>query len=277
MVEEDRAYYDYYYPPADFFPQPAQAPKQSHTQSQNHTIHRRAFGSSGYEDPPVEEQEEERQAQPLTKGSRVLRRGRGNRPLQQEEEGKGEDERVERSQHKIVSRQGGRGHRGTAAGQRLRQTPSDHEYLSSQAGEQPFYDSEQSHDQFTPEYERYGDFETQEPAVKKPTRSIKYRVKTFNDEQNSDEISMDESDEVNRRGPKLIKFKQKKPSERMAAQIQSSEKDDKNDIIDLYTPKNTQITSKIDILKPYKGFSQPEFFQGPQWKYIRQSTNQNSK
>lgn len=30
-------------------------------------------------------------------------------------------------------------------------------------------------------------------------------------------------------------------------------------------------------MKPYKGFEQPEFYQGPQWKFIRQSTNQNSK
>lgn len=54
----------------------------------------------------------------------------------------------------------------------------------------------------------------------KNTPSIKYRLKTFDDDIDSD-LSFDENssnpDRNNtRKGPKLIKFKQKKPSERLA-------------------------------------------------------------
>lgn len=31
------------------------------------------------------------------------------------------------------------------------------------------------------------------------------------------------------------------------------------------------------MLKPYAGFETIDFYQGPQWKFVRQSTNQNSK
>ena len=54
--------------------------------------------------------------------------------------------------------------------------------------------------------------------------------------------------------------------------------DNKNQQLDIYTPLNTQkYTNRIEILRPYPGFELPEFYQGPQWKFVRQSTNQNSK
>lgn len=200
--------------------------------------------------------------------------------------------------HKIVSRQGGRGQRGyngpqntQARGGKL-QPYVDEDFPHTQPSGRPrvsepepsykvfhypndnYYDSEQSHNH-VPDYERYGDYgdetgQVYQPMPKKGTHTIKYRLKTFDDEHDSD-VSLDETDSNTdhqvRRGPKLIKFKQKKPSERLS-QLKA-EKDDKNDILDLYTPQNTQKTTRIEILKPYKGFEKPEFFQGPQWKYIR--------
>lgn len=89
------------------------------------------------------------------------------------------------------------------------------------------------------------DYSTQYP--KRPSNGIKYRLKTFDDEIESD-MSFDENasgDNV-RRGPKLIKFKQKKPSERLALSQLKSEQSDKNEILDIYTPLNTQTnTNKI--------------------------------
>jgi hypothetical protein len=87
-----------------------------------------------------------------------------------------------------------------------------------------------------PEYDRYGDFGDEKvyQPIPKKGNSIQYRLKTFDDEQDS-EASQEDMDPQKRRGPKLIKFKQKKPSERLANQLKS-EKDDKSDILDLYTP-----------------------------------------
>lgn len=42
-----------------------------------------------------------------------------------------------------------------------------------------------------------------------------------------------------RRGPKLIKFKQKKPSERLALSQLKSEQSEANETLDIYTPLNT--------------------------------------
>jgi hypothetical protein len=72
-----------------------------------------------------------------------------------------------------------------------------------------------------------------------------------------------------RRAPRLIKFKSRRERE---GERQSQELAE-----DEYTPKNTQATSKIRILKPYSGFEQPQFYQGPSWKFLRQSTKQNSQ
>jgi hypothetical protein len=47
--------------------------------------------------------------------------------------------------------------------------------------------------------------------------------------------------------------------------------------LDIYTPKNTQDKTQLKILRPYNNLNMPEFYQGPQWKFVRQSTNQNSK
>lgn len=88
-----------------------------------------------------------------------------------------------------------------------------------------YYDSEsQSHYENVPEYERFGDFEEETysgdqvmPQQKKqPQHKIKYRLKTFDDDQDSDASQENNTGESGRRGPKLIKFKQKKPSERLA-------------------------------------------------------------
>ena len=35
--------------------------------------------------------------------------------------------------------------------------------------------------------------------------------------------------------------------------------------------------SAIKILRGYAGFEEPQFYQGSQWRFVRQSTNQNSK
>lgn len=47
----------------------------------------------------------------------------------------------------------------------------------------------------------------------------------------------------------------------------------------MYTPKVENQTSSqpVRILRPYHGFEQPLFYQGAQWRFVRQSTNQNSK
>ena len=49
--------------------------------------------------------------------------------------------------------------------------------------------------------------------------------------------------------------------------------------IDVYTPKaETAFSSQpVKILRPYAGFDLPLFYQGSQWRFVRQSTNQNSK
>lgn len=92
---------------------------------------------------------------------------------------------------------------------------------------------------YNPEYENYGYYNSQYP--KKTSNGIKYRLKTFDDEIESD-ISFDENnasgDNV-RRGPKLIKFKQKKPSERLALSQLKSEQSEANETLDIYTPLNT--------------------------------------
>ena len=122
-------------------------------------------------------------------------------------------------------------------------------------------DSEHSMDKYAHEYERYGDYED-EVHTKQPMKNIKYQLKTFDDDQESDfSYHSNESKELReRRGPKIIKFKQKKPSERLAnSQLKGSDNDDKNNILDLYTPKNKQNTTNIDILRPYKGFEPLEF------------------
>ena len=79
---------------------------------------------------------------------------------------------------------------------------------------------------------RYGDYGDEEQygqrEEQKNTPNIKYRLKTFDDDQDSDN-SFDANSQKSgrnynqtRRGPKLIKFKQKKPSERLAlSQIKS--------------------------------------------------------
>ena len=77
-------------------------------------------------------------------------------------------------------------------------------------------------------YGDYGDEDGYQQMEKreKNTPNIKYRLKTFDDDIDSD-VSLDDNSSNpdrsnNRRGPKLIKFKQKKPSERLAlSQIKS--------------------------------------------------------
>ena len=71
-------------------------------------------------------------------------------------------------------------------------------------------------------YDEYGDEDGYQQMQKrqKNTPSIRYRLKTFDDDIDSD-ISVDDNnsnpeERDNRRGPKLIRFKQKKPSERLA-------------------------------------------------------------
>ena len=76
-------------------------------------------------------------------------------------------------------------------------------------------------------------------------------MKTFDDD--SDQSSGGETQA--RRGPKIIKFKQKKPSERLALSQLKSEKDDNQEgVEDLFTPQNTQKhTNRVKILRPYMG------------------------
>lgn len=47
----------------------------------------------------------------------------------------------------------------------------------------------------------------------------------------------------------------------------------------MYTPKAEKKSSNsaIKILRGYSGFDEPQFYQGSQWRFVRQSTNQNSK
>lgn len=118
-----------------------------------------------------------------------------------------------------------------------------------------------------PEYLRYGDddYSQQYPKARgKNTPNATYRIKTFDDEEES-ENSFDELREGEdrsghthaRKGPKLIKFKQKKPSERLAlSQIKSEQSADNqnNQNYDAFIPKNKQSTEIIEILRPYKGF-----------------------
>jgi len=49
--------------------------------------------------------------------------------------------------------------------------------------------------------------------------------------------------------------------------------------IDVYTPKAEKKSNNdiIKILRSYSGVEQPQFYQGSQWRFVRQSTNQNSK
>ena len=42
-------------------------------------------------------------------------------------------------------------------------------------------------------------------------------------------------------------------------------------------PKNSQEVKNFEVLRPQKGFEKPEFYQSPSWKFVRISTNQNSK
>jgi starvation-inducible outer membrane lipoprotein len=73
-------------------------------------------------------------------------------------------------------------------------------------------------------------------------------VKSFDDEESASEKSKSyddllsnpdsQSQRQERRGPKIIKFKQKKPSERLALSQLKSEQDDKSDKADIYAPKN---------------------------------------
>mmetsp|Transcript_19524 Transcript_19524/g.30012 ORF Transcript_19524/g.30012 Transcript_19524/m.30012 type:complete len:90 (+) Transcript_19524:1701-1970(+) len=89
---------------------------------------------------------------------------------------------------------------------------------------------------------------------------MKYRLKTFDDD------SEQSSDSPNhRRAPKLIKFKSKRPSEKL-----SKGEDSKNAKLNIYTPEDEQKSQgSIQILKPYAGFSKPDFYQGPRWKFVR--------
>ena len=75
-------------------------------------------------------------------------------------------------------------------------------------------------------------------------------MKTFDDD--SDQSS---GETHARRGPKIIKFKQKKPSERLAlSQLKGEGDENQDNIEDLFTPQNTQKhTSKVKILRPYLG------------------------
>ena len=124
---------------------------------------------------------------------------------------------------------------------------------------QQIIDSDGSFEDVVPEYDRFQDPDSEsmdEIHQKKPPSNIKYRLKTFDDELDSDQSQGEHA----RRGPKLIKFKQKKQSDRINMSHLKGEKDEKSDILDLYTPKNTQHNNKIEIFKPYKGFEKPEFF-----------------
>ena len=89
--------------------------------------------------------------------------------------------------------------------------------------------SQYNSQQYVPEYERYGDYnddgynkQVYSNQSQKPTQNVKYRLKTFDDENDSADRSLDDNDSNGgsehkhvRRGPKLIKFKQKKPDERL--------------------------------------------------------------
>lgn len=106
----------------------------------------------------------------------------------------------------------------------------------------------------------------------KPIHKVNYIQKTFDDEMSDNNSSEGERPMgAHRRGPKIIKFKQKKPSERQTSSNYQNESDENkgSDILDLYTPTNTQDINQIGILKPYAAALKPEFFQGPQWKFVR--------
>ena len=49
-------------------------------------------------------------------------------------------------------------------------------------------------------------------------------------------------------------------------------------IEDLYVPVQQNDLKKIKIMRGEKGFAEPEFYQPPSWKWIREpSRNENSK
>lgn len=60
---------------------------------------------------------------------------------------------------------------------------------------------------------------------------------------------------------------------------EASQGPEKKKDIDVYTPKaeSAFCSQPVKILRPYHGFEVPLFYQGSQWRFVRQSTNQNSK
>ena len=129
-----------------------------------------------------------------------------------------------------------------------------------------------------PEYARYEEDDIQYDP--KPIHRVNYVQKAFDDEMSDNGRSEEERPQGGHRsGPKIIKFKQKKPSERQTSSSYQNESDENksSDILDVYTPSKFQDVNNIGILRPYAQAEKPEFYQGPQWKFVRQSTNQNSK
>lgn len=133
------------------------------------------------------------------------------------------DTNQERS-HRVEEFSGNRGGRGPRKIKfhegRRQDYSSNQPELESENNFEAAFESEHSNENLIPEYLRYDEFDEEETFAPKPIKPVTYTQKTFDDDSNT--MSSFEDDPSNgenysqRRGPKIIKFKQKKHSERLA-------------------------------------------------------------
>jgi hypothetical protein len=73
-------------------------------------------------------------------------------------------------------------------------------------------------------------------------------------------------------------LKVQKPKSKTQTVAKGKENTSTNMIEDLYVPVQQNDLKKIKIMRGEKGFAEPEFYQPPSWKWIREpSRNENSK
>lgn len=140
----------------------------------------------------------------------------------------------------FVSNRGGRGPRKIRFQEGRRKQDST-PTLKEENNFEAAFESEHSNENYIPEYMRFEEFDEEETFAPKPIKPVHYMQRTFDDDSNSSSQDNDTSNlgGHQRRGPKIIKFKQKKHSERLAmSQLKNDSDQDKADILDLYTPKN---------------------------------------